>query len=130
MGPEPRDLSADFRAAKKIRMKWPGSLAVFAGTLVTAWCVDRLGHLELALPIVNTIAVLAFVILIKKNLRKKLWFWVFMMIVAVLHIVFLLTVSWTTKWVPAFAIAFIDTVDLFGILMALSFISNEMGGSR
>jgi hypothetical protein len=121
-----RDVRDDIRAAKKIRVTWWGMLAVSAGTLLTAWIVSSMGRLELTLPIVNAVLVLAFVIAVKPNLRGKPWFWTFMGLVAALHIILLVTIPWTTKWVPAFAIAFIDSIDLFGILAALSVISNAM----
>jgi hypothetical protein len=71
--------------------------------------------------------VLAFVIAIKSSLRQKVWFWIFMALVTALHIILLFAIPWTAKWVPEIAIAFIDSVDLFGILAVLSLVSNAIG---
>ena len=43
-----------------------------------------------------------------------------MTIIAALHVPLVLFIPWTTKWVPALAIATIDSVDLIVILAILT----------
>jgi hypothetical protein len=124
-----RDIRADIRVAKKLRLKWWELLVLFVCTLFTGWIFDSFGHLELTLSLLNSVLVLAVIIAIKVDLRRKPWFWIFMAFAAALHVVLLLTIPWTTKWIPAAAIAGIDSIDLFGILAGLSIISNLHLGS-
>jgi len=51
-----------------------------------------------------------------------------MSIMAALHVPLILFVPWTTQWVPALAIAAIDSVDFFVILAILSILGNFMEG--
>ena len=49
-------------------------------------------------------------------------------ILAALHVPLVLYVPWTTKWVPALAIAAIDSADFCVILAILSVVGKFMGG--
>ena len=63
---------------------------------------------------------LGLAVAIKWKLRRRAWFWGTMAILAALHVPLILFVSWTTKWVPAIAIAAIDSVDLIVMLAILA----------
>ena len=73
---------------------------------------------------------LAFAIAVKWKLRRYVWFWGTMTILAALHVPLVLFVPWTTKWVPALAIAAIDSADLIVMLAILSFVGKFMEGSN
>ncbi len=77
---------------------------------------DHFGRLNIALPTLNCIAVLGFAIAVKWKLSSHVWFWILMTILAALHVPLILFVPWTTKWVPAIAIAVIDSADLIVML--------------
>jgi hypothetical protein len=49
-----------------------------------------------------------------------------MTILAALHVPLILFVPWTTKWVPAIAIAAIDSADLIAMLAILSVVGKFM----
>ena len=66
----------------------------------------------------------------KWRLRRHTWFWITMTVIVALHVPLILFVPWGTRWVPALAIAAIDSVDFCLILWVLSFIGNLMGGPR
>jgi hypothetical protein len=114
----------DISAAKKIRLPRWGVLCVIAGGASSYWLFDHFGRLDLGLPTLNSIGVLGFAIAVKWELRRSTWFWIMMSIIAALHVPLILFVPWTTKWVPALAIAAIDSADLVVILAILSAVGN------
>ena len=122
------DLKKEIRAAKKLRL--PGWLIVciiIVGT-PSAAVFDHFGRLDLYLPVANSIGVLGFLVALKWNLRRHAWFWITMSIIAALHVPLILLVPWTTKWIPALAIAGIDSVDIVVILAILSVLRKFMDG--
>ncbi|MDE3106183.1 MAG: hypothetical protein KGK08_13510 [Acidobacteriota bacterium] len=120
-------LKNDINAAKRIRLPW---WILLPGVIVAAFSAalfDRFGKLYLVLPVLNSIAVLGFLVALKWKLRKRIWFWVTIIIVAALHVPLILFIPWTTKWVPALAIAAIDSADFCVILAILSVVEKFMG---
>lgn len=124
------DLKNDIRAAKKIRL--PGWLLIclVIGSALSAALFDHFGRLDLELPVLNSIAVLGLLVALKWKLRRRAWFWITMSIIAALHVPLILLVPWTTKWVPALAIAAIDSVDFYVILAILSVLGNIIEGAK
>ena len=119
--PIANDIRNDIKAAKKVpRLPWWGVLCGIIGSALGAWLFDHFGRLSLFLPTLNSVAILGFTIALKWKLRRNAWFWITMTTIAALHIPLILFVPWTTKWVPAGAIAAIDSVDLIVILAILS----------
>jgi hypothetical protein len=51
-------------------------------------------------------------------------------ILAALHIPLILFVPWTTRWIPALAIAAIDSADLIVIITILAFVEKVMAKRR
>ena len=110
----------DIQAAKRIRLPWWVLLPEVIFTAFTAALFDHFGKLYLVLPVLNSIVVLGFLIALKWKLRTRIWFWITMIIFAALHVALILFIPWTTKWVPALAIAAIDSADFCVILAILS----------
>jgi hypothetical protein len=104
-------------------LPWWGVLSVIVGSFQCAWLFDSFGKLGLVLPMLNGIAILGFIVVLKRNLWRRAWFWETMAVIAMLHIPLILFLPWTTAWVPAFAIAAIDTLDLIAILAIFAFLS-------
>ena len=124
------DVKSDIKAAKKLRM--PG-WAVVCGIIVSFLCAqlfDRFGKLNLVLPILNSIGVLGFMIAFKRKLWRHAWFWGTMAVIAALHVPLILFVPWGTKWVPALAIAVIDSADFCLILWILAVVGKLMGAQK
>ena len=78
--------------------------------------------------LLNVIAVLGFVLILKRQLWRHSRFWGAMAFIAVLHAPLIVLVPWTTKWVPALAIAAIDSVDFCLILWVLAVVEKFLGG--
>jgi hypothetical protein len=125
-----RDIKNDIREAKKIRIPWWGVLLWMAGCGLVDWLLISFGKFDLALPALNSIAVVGFTIALKRKLGQHVWFWITMTIFAALHVPLVLFVPWTAKWVPAIAIAAIDSADLIVMLTILSVVGKFMEGSN
>jgi hypothetical protein len=124
------DVKSDIKAAKKMRLPWWAVLCLLVFGMPLPWLFDHFGKLNLMLPIWNSVAVLGFMLVLKWRLRWHAWYWITMTVVAALHVPLILFVPWGTRWVPALAIAAIDSVDFCLILWILSFVGNLMGGPR
>jgi hypothetical protein len=95
-----------------------------------AWLFDKFRKLELVLPTLNSIAVVGFILVLKRKLWRHAWFLGTMAVIAALHVPLVLFVPWTTRWVPALAIAVIDSLDFCLILWILAPVGKFMGEPR
>ena len=120
------DVRGEIKAAKKLRMPWWAVVCVIIISFLCAQLFDRFGKLNLVLPILNSIGVLGFIIAFKRKLWPHAWFWGTIAVVGALHVPLILFVPWTTKWVPALAIAVIDSVDFCLILWILAIVEKFM----
>jgi hypothetical protein len=118
------------KAAKKLRMPGWSVVCVIIASFLCAQLFERFGKLNLVLPILNCIGVFGFVIAFKRKLWRSAWFWGTMATIAALHVPLILFVPWGTKWVPALAIAVIDSADFCLILWILAVIGKFTHGSR
>src|SRR6266700_7473154 len=107
--PLAKDIKNEIKAAKKIWLPWWAVLCLIFGGMPIPWLFDHFGRLDLMLPTWNSIAVLGLAIAVKWKLRRQVWFWITIAILAALHVPLILFVPWTTRWVPALAIALIDS---------------------
>lgn len=80
----------------------------------------------MALPLINVVGVLGLIVALEWKLRRHAWFWITMTIIAALHVPLILFVPWGVRWVPAAAIAVIDSADFCAILAILSVVGNYM----
>ena len=124
------DIKNDIREAKKIRLPWWGVLCWMAACGLILWLLNSFGKFDLALPTLNSIAVVGFTVALKRKLGRHAWFWGTMAILAALHVPLVLFVPWTTKWIPALAIAAIDSADLIVMLAILAVVGRFMEGPK
>jgi hypothetical protein len=103
-----------------MRLPWWGILCVIFGTVLLGLLFASLGKFDLARPSLITAATVALAIALRWKLRRHLWFWVAMTILAALHLPLILFIPWTTKWIPAVVIAPIGMADLYVMLWVLS----------
>jgi hypothetical protein len=121
-----QDIKNDIKEAKTIRIPWWGMLCWMAACGLIEWLLIDLGKMNLALPTLNSVAVIGFAIALKRKQGRYVWFWGIMAVIVALHIPLVLFVPWGTRWVPALAIAAIDSVDFCLILWILSFVGKLM----
>ena len=123
------DVKSDIAALKKMDMPWwyiPFTLICGGGGY---WFFDSVGREYLYLPTMNCILVFVFIIVLKWRLKRHGWFWTILTILAAIHVLLLLFIPWTEKWVPALGIAVIDTVDLIMIMAVFSFLDRLQEGT-
>lgn len=123
------ELKREIQEAKKLRrLSWRTKLLmVVIGTPMFFLYLIHGGRLELFWPSVLTVIVLGVVIRFKWKLRKQAWFWATMAVIAVLHVLWVLFVPWTTRWIPVFVYIGIATVDFVLILWILLVVEKFMG---
>jgi len=126
--PLANEIKDDIKVARKIRLPWWALLCLGIGSFLAAWLFDHLRRFDLVLPTLNGVFVLGFTVGVKWKLRRHLWLWSTMTILAALHVPLILFVPWTTKWVPAIAIALIDSADLIAMLAILTVVEKFIKG--
>jgi hypothetical protein len=119
-------LDDDLKAAKQWRLPWWGVLCWMITCGVILWLLDHLGRFDLGRPTLFGIGMLVAAIGIKWKLRRHVWFWITMTLIAGLHITLVLFIPWTTKWFPAIAIIPIGLADLYAMLAILSAVGRVM----
>ncbi|HKU20846.1 MAG TPA: hypothetical protein VJQ50_07510 [Terriglobales bacterium] len=126
------ELKREIQEAKKLRrLSWRTKLLmVVIGTPMFFLYLIHGGRVELFWPSVLTVIVLGVVIRFKWKLRKQAWFWATMAVIAVLHVLWVLFVPWTTKWIPVFVYTGLATVDFVLILWILLVIEKFMEGPK
>ncbi len=125
------ELKNEVTEAKKLRLSWRTQLLmVVIGTPTLFLYLVYGGRLERVWPFMLTVGVLGIVIRFKWKLRKQTWFWVTMAVIAVLHVLWVLFVPWTTKWIPVFVYIGIATADFVLILWILLVVEKFMGNVK
>ena len=124
------DVKSDIKAAKQMRLTWWAVLCLLIGGMPLPWLFDHFGSLNLMLPTWNSVAVLGFIVVLKWSLRRHVWFWITMAALAALHVPLILFVPWTTRWVPALAIAVIDSGDFCLMLWIISIVGKIVEGRK
>ncbi len=123
-----KDIRADIKAAKKIRLPWWGVLCLIVGSVPIYWLFDHFEKFDIALPTLVSIGLLGFVIVVKWKLRRHAWFWGTMIALAALHAPLILLVPWTTKWVPAIVTAAIGSGDVILMIAIIDVVGKLMEG--
>src|SRR5579859_2347268 len=118
------------KAMKMRRLPWSGVLTWMGVCGLIMWALVDLGRRDLALPTLNSVAVVGFTIALKRDLGRHVWFWITIGILAALHVPLVLFVPWTTKWFPALAIAAIDSADFIVMLAIIDLVGTFMGGAK
>jgi hypothetical protein len=124
------EVKSDIREAKKMRLPWWAVVCLLVFGMPLPWLFDHFGELSLFLPIFNCVAVLGFMLALKRKLWPQAWFWITMTVIAALHVPLILFVPWGTRWVPALVIAVIDSVDFCLILWILSVVGKLVDGPK
>jgi hypothetical protein len=123
-------LKNEIRELKQIHIPWWGLLLVIMGTIPLVFLFDYFGRSTLALPTLDSVVIIIFAIAMRWKLRRQAWFWITMTIIVTLHVLLILLVPWTSKWVPAFVVIAIGTLDLLAMLEVLSVVGKLVEGRR
>ena len=126
-----KDVKYDIKAAKKIpRLPWWAVLCLIIACILLAWLFDHFGRLNLALPVLDGLALLVFIIAVKWKLRRCVWFWITITAIVAVHVLGILYVPWTTKWLPAAAIAGILSIDMCAVFVILAVVEKFVGNAE
>ena len=115
------------REDRQMRLSWRGGLFVFFGTILLALLFVSIGRFELARPTMVSVVMVGLVITMRWKLRKYLWFWITVTILAALHLPLIMFLPWTTRWIPAILIAPIGIADLYAMLWIISVVAKLKG---
>jgi hypothetical protein len=115
---------------RQMRLPWWGVLCVIFGTIPLALLFVYSGRFDLARPSLISVAIVAIAIAMRWKLRRHVWFWITMVILAALHLPLILLVPWTTKWIPALVIIPIGFADLYAMLWVVSAVGRLIGGPK
>jgi hypothetical protein len=113
-------LDNDIKAAKQMRLPWWGVLCWMIGCALIVWLFDHLGRFDLARPVLYSVGMLGAAIAMKWKLRRHVWFWITVTLFVALHVVLIVFIPWTTKWIPAIVIIPIGIADFYAMLAILS----------
>jgi hypothetical protein len=105
---------------KQLTLSWKSGLAIFFGSILIGLLFFHFGRLALARPTIFSVIVIATVFTVRWKQRHHVWFWVTMTIFSGLHVLLILSIPWTTRWVPAIVLAPIGIVDFYVMLAVLS----------
>lgn len=115
----------DIKAAQKLRMPWRVLLSYGVFCLAVIVICDRFGKLNMSLPLLNCVAVFGLLICLKWQLKRQPMFWATMVVLAAIHVVAIWYVPWTSKWLPALAIATISSVDFCLMLGVINIVGRH-----
>lgn len=124
------DVNEGINAARQIRFPRWSWLPIILGSLPIYWLFDRFGRLNIALPALNFVLVVCFLLVVKRKLQRYTWFWITMVVIVAVHVPLFLLVPWTTKWIPALMIAVIDSVDFCLMLWIISAVGKFIGNRK
>jgi hypothetical protein len=120
-------IKREIRQAQKIRLPVWSYVPLISASFLVCWAFDEVGKFNMALPAMNAVAVFAFLLVLKRNLLRRGWFWAVMSVFAALHVAVVLLVPWTDKWVPALVIGGIGSLDIVAILAVLVVTARALG---
>jgi len=115
---------------KKMRLPWWGVLCIIIGGLPLMFVFDYFGKSALALPTLDSVAMVGIAIAMRWQSRWHVWFWITMTFIVALHVLLILSVPWTTKWVPAIVIIPIGIADLYAMLAVLFVVGQFVEGKK
>ena len=121
------DIKDDIKAVQQTRLPWWGVLCWTAGCALIVWQFDRASRIDLARPALYSIGMLGIATAIKWKLRRHMWFWGTMTVLAALHFLLVLLVPWTTKWIPALVVIPIGIADLYVMLWVVAVVRKFVG---
>ena len=110
-----------------MRLPWWAVLCGIVGVIPMFFLFDHFGKLGLARVTLTSVAMISIAVAMRWHLRRHVWFWSTMAVFAGLHVLVILFVPWTTKWVPAIVVIPIGIADLYAMLTVLPVVGKFAG---
>jgi hypothetical protein len=89
----------DLKAAQAMRLSWWGVLCTMIPALPVVIFLNHVGRLNMALPILGSMCIFGFLIVLKWRRRGNAWFWITILTMAVVPILIIWSIPWTDRWV-------------------------------
>jgi hypothetical protein len=89
-----------------------------------------LGRPDLERPSFYAAATLAVAVEVCRDLSRRLWFWVSMVVIAAVHVPLILLLPWQSGWIPSPLIFMCVVADFVIILAFISFIEKLMNRTQ
>lgn len=112
---------------KQLTLSSGAKLGIVLGAIIMGFLFARFRRFELARPTLFSIVVIMFAVAMKWELRGRVWFWATMLIASALHILIILCVPWTTRWIPALVMTPIAAADVAGTLVVIKLLEKQFG---
>jgi len=125
-----REVKGDIKEAKKIHLPGWAMISAFALSGVVCTVFDHFGVMRDALPVLGAITMFGFLLFLKRQHRQHHWFWITIGVFAALHVLLIMLVPWTDKWVPASVYAGGTTLDLCVMLVIVDSLHRFIEGSK
>lgn len=103
-----------------MRLPWWGVLCVIVGAVPLFLLFAYFGKSAIARPTLYSFAIIVIAIAMRWQLRKHVWFWITIALIAAVHVPLILFIPWSTRWVPVIVIIPIAMADLYVMLWILS----------
>jgi hypothetical protein len=71
--------------------------------------------------------VVVFAMALKWELRRRVWFWAVILTVVAMHLLLILSVPWTTRWISALVMTPIAAADVAGIVALITILEKPFG---
>lgn len=113
-----------------MRLPWWGVLCVIFGAIPLFLAFAYFGKEALARPTLYSAAMITITIAMRWKLRRHAWFWTTMTAFAALHVLLIVSVPWSTRWLPAIVLAPIGIADLYAMLAILSVVGKVAEGPK
>jgi hypothetical protein len=89
-----------------------------------------LGKFALVLPTLMSIAAVAYIVLAKWEVRRHVWFWPLIVVVAVLHVLAIIFVPWTTTSLPSIVALPFVVADVALVLGIITFLERHFDSPK
>ena len=112
---------------RRMRLPWWGVLCVGLGAFLLFFLFDHFGKFAFARPTLYAVSVIVITIAMRWKLKEQAWFWITMASLSALHILLILLVPWTSKWIPALVVIPIGIADSYAMLWVILFVGKLVG---
>jgi hypothetical protein len=109
-----------------VRLQWWGVWCCVIPALPVILCLDHRGRLDLALPLLGSIAAIVLLVVLKWRLRIHIWFWTLIVIFSTSQLWIVWRVPWPRKWVYPLISAGIVSIDFCVLLFIVTVVENLM----
>lgn len=112
---------------RRKRLPLWGYISIPIGAFLLFALFDHVGKLALARPTVFSVSIITITVAMRWKLKERVWFWITMASLAVLHVPLILFIPWTTKWIPVLIILPVGIADLYTMLWIISVVGKLWG---